>query len=236
VRTAADLHRYRFLLKERAVPQQQYDDRLAAARVADAAVTSGRAQARSAAHVVAQQRARLGQAQSRLTEANKNAPRQVAIDRANVDQRAAAIRAAEAAVAQARLNLEYTRIVAPFDGIVGRRTVEVGMHIEPAQQLLAIVDIGDLWVTANFKETQLRHMRAGARATVRVDAFGRRYDGWVESLGAASGSRFSLFPPENATGNYVKVVQRLPVRIRLKDPDRTRLRPGMSVEPRVYLR
>jgi membrane fusion protein (multidrug efflux system) len=150
----------------------------------------------------------------------------------------AAIAAARAAVERARLDLQYTKIFAPTDGIVGRRGAEVGQQVQPGQELFAFVQSGDVWITAYFKETQLKKMQPGLRARVHVDALGRDYSGTVESLGAASGARFSLLPPENATGNFVKVVQRIPVRIRLqgRQSQLERLRPGMSVEPKVYLR
>lgn len=157
---------------------------------------------------------------------------------AEVQAAGANVRAAQAAVDQARLDLDYTRIAAPVAGIIGQKSVNVGDRIQAAQALLAIVQVDNLWVTANFKETQLRRMHPGQHANVHVDALDETFRGHVESLPGASGARFSLFPPENATGNYVKVVQRLPVRIRL-EPDQTgldRLRPGMSVEPKVWLR
>jgi membrane fusion protein (multidrug efflux system) len=149
--------------------------------------------------------------------------------------RAAAIDAAQAALDQALLNLQYTRINAPMSGVIGKKTVEDGERVQPGQQLLAIVPLDDIWITANFKETQIRRMRPGQRATIYVDAIGHEYQGYVEGVGGASGEKYSLMPPENATGNYVKVVQRLPIRIRLKqgqDPDH-RLRIGMSVEAKV---
>jgi membrane fusion protein (multidrug efflux system) len=150
----------------------------------------------------------------------------------------AAIDGAQAALDQARLNLGYTHIAAPVGGVVAQKHVSVGDRVEPAQELLAIVQVDDLWITANYKETQLRNMRPGQHADVHVDALGQTFRGHVESLPGASGARFSLLPPENATGNYVKVVQRLPVRIQLEpgQPNMDRLRPGMSVEPKVWLR
>jgi len=139
---------------------------------------------------------------------------------------------------QALLNLSYTKILAPVGGIIGKKNAEPGQEVSPGQQLMADVPITNLWVTANFKETQLKKMRVGQRVTIHVDAYGRDYQGYVESLAGASGARFSLLPPENATGNFVKVVQRLPVRIRF-DKNQSgidRLRPGMSVEPKVWLK
>ncbi len=152
--------------------------------------------------------------------------------------RQAGVKAAQAALDQALLGLEYTKIVAPTRGVIGKKTVEVGQRVQPGEQLLAIVSLDDIWITANFKETQLRKIRAGQRVTIHVDATGGDYQGYVEGLAGASGEKYSLLPPENATGNYVKVVQRLPVRIRLlagQDSEH-RLRPGMSAEPSVWMR
>jgi membrane fusion protein (multidrug efflux system) len=142
-----------------------------------------------------------------------------------------------AALAQAKLNLSYTTIFAPADGVIDKKTAEVGQNVTPGEQLMALVQLDDVWVIANFKETQLRRMRLGQRVRFSVDAYTRVYHGRVTGIGGATGSRFSLLPPENATGNYVKVVQRIPVRIDLEpgeNKDR-RLRPGMSVDPKVFL-
>ncbi|MDO8434068.1 MAG: HlyD family secretion protein [Candidatus Binatus sp.] len=155
-----------------------------------------------------------------------------------IGSRQASVKAARAALDQALLNHEYTKIVAPMSGVVGKKTVEVGQRVQPGQLLLAIVPLDDIWITANFKETQIRKLRPGQRVTIYVDSTDRDYDGYVEGLGGASGEKYSLLPPENATGNYVKVVQRLPIRIRLnsgQNGDR-RLRPGMSVDATVWLR
>ncbi|HEY1215950.1 MAG TPA: HlyD family secretion protein, partial [Bryobacteraceae bacterium] len=162
-------------------------------------------------------------------------PRQVEIQKAMVTANRANAESAEAQVESRRLELSYTKIAAPVAGIVMKRSAEVGAHISAGQQLMMIVQMADLWVTANFKETQLRLMRSGQPATIHVDALNRDFDGYVENIGGATGSISSVLPPENATGNYVKVVQRIPVRIRLK-PNQAgleRLRPGMSVEPSV---
>jgi membrane fusion protein (multidrug efflux system) len=185
-------------------------------------------------------------ARSRRLVASGSAPREdldtrqsTADDRvAEVAASRAAVDGAQAALDQARLNLEYTQIAAPVDGIVAQKHVSVGDRVQPAQQLLAIVLVDDLWITANYKETQLRHMREGQRADVHVDALEQTFRGHIENLPGGTGARFSLLPPENATGNYVKVVQRLPVRIRLEpgQANLDRLRPGMSVEPKVWLR
>ena len=155
-----------------------------------------------------------------------------------IGSRQASVKAAKAALDQAMLNREYTKIVAPISGVVGKKTVEVGQRVQPGQLLLAIVPLDDIWITANFKETQIRKLKPGQRATIYVDSTDREYEGHVEGLGGASGEKYSLLPPENATGNYVKVVQRLPIRIRLEpgqNSDR-RLRPGMSVDATVWLR
>jgi membrane fusion protein (multidrug efflux system) len=190
--------------------------------------------------------ARVDLGRSRRLAESGSVPREdLDTHQATADARAAEVVAshaqvgvARAALEQARLNLAYTRIATPVAGIVAQKQVNVGDRVQPAQELLAIVQVNDLWITANYKETQLRHMREGLRANVRVDALGQTFRGHVESMPGASGARFSLLPPENATGNYVKVVQRLPVRIRLEpgQANLDRLRPGMSVEPTVFLR
>ena len=167
------------------------------------------------------------------------APEQMTITRAQAASAAARVERARAALRQAQLGLEYTTLVAPADGVVSKKQVEVGRVVQPGQALAALVLLDDVWVTANFKETQLDHIRPGQRAVVSVDAYGdRRLEGHVESIAPATGARFSLLPPENATGNYVKVVQRVSVKIlidRGQDPDRM-LRPGMSAVPTVYTR
>ena len=147
---------------------------------------------------------------------------------------------ASALFVQAQLNLEYTTIVSPVSGVVGQRSVQPGQNVSPGQQLMTIVplDSQNIWVTANFKETQLRHMRSGQPAKISVDTYGRTYDGHILNIAAATGALYSLLPPENATGNYVKVVQRIPVKIvfdKGQDPQHL-LRPGMSVEPNVRVR
>ena len=141
-------------------------------------------------------------------------------------------------VEQAQLNLNYTRIVSPVDGLVAKRSVQVGQYVVPGQQLLAVIPLDDIWVTANFKETQLKNVRPGERVQIFVDAYDRDYSGHVESIAGGTGAIFSLLPPENATGNYVKVVQRVPVRLRFdpgQDPQHL-LRPGLSVVPKVNVK
>jgi membrane fusion protein (multidrug efflux system) len=232
-----DRERSQHLFATGAVSQAELDQRTATADATAAELAAARSALESASKRVDQQRARLEQAKSRFAEARTNAPMQLDIQRATVTSRQGAVKAALAALDQAKLNLSYARIVAPVNGIVGKKSFAVGDHVQPGQQLLGIVQTDDLWVTANFKETQLRRMHPGQRARISVDAFRTTYDAAVESMPGASGARFSLFPPENATGNFVKVVQRLPVRLRFV-PGQSgldRLRPGMSVEPKVFL-
>ncbi len=230
-KAAADLQRYALLVQKNEIPRQQYDTAVANERAARAAVDSAQA-------AVASSESHVRQAQAQVAAA-ATAPQQVQATQARAGSAAAAVKTAQAAVEQARLNLEYTNIAAPVSGVVSKRTnVQVGQIVQVAQPLISLVPLEDIWVTANYKETQLKNMRPGQHATIHVDAYDRDYDGHVESIGAATGARFSLLPPENATGNYVKVVQRIPVRLRFEkgqDPQHL-LRPGMSVEPTVNTR
>lgn len=237
VKAQSDLARYKLLVAKDEISQQQYDQADAAAKSAASTVDAKRATAEAAARQIELQQSRLEEAQTRQLEARQNRPHEIAIQNANVESRQATAQRQQAAVDQALLNLSYTKIVAPVDGVIGKKNAEPGQQVSPGQQLMADVPLNDIWITANFKETQLKQMRPGQRATIHVDAYDRDYQGYVESLAGASGARFSLLPPENATGNYVKVVQRLPVRIRLKPgEDRDHLlRPGMSVDPKVWL-
>ncbi len=233
----ADLARYRLLIAKEEVSQQEYDQIAATAKAQAALVAANQASLQAAAQTVDQRRAALEQAQSRLAQYRHNAPQQVAIRRATLQSEQAAAQSAQAQVEQARLKLSYCRITAPVAGIVMKRSAEVGAHISAGQQLMQIVEISNLWVTANFKETQLRNIRPGQSASIHVDALNRDFNGSVENIGGSTGSIASVLPPENATGNYVKVVQRIPVRIRFKpnQPGLDRLRPGMSVEPEVRI-
>lgn len=235
---AAEERRYRDLAAKQEVSREQYDQRATQARAQQALVASRRAAADAAEKAAEQQEAALAEARDRYREAQANQPRQVAVQHATVASRRAGVEAAKAQLAQARLNLGYCKIVAPVAGIVGDKTVEVGQQIAPGQELLAITGTGDLWVTANFKETQIVNMHPGQRATIHVDAIEQDFEGYVRDLPGATGAQYSLLPPENATGNYVKVVQRLPVRIRFKGTPKgyERLRPGMSVEPKVWVK
>ena len=237
-RAQADLQRYTSLVNKDEVSRLEYDQRVAAAKSAAAALAAERASAHALLGTVAQRQAELARAESELAQASANAPQELSIRRANLDLRRANSLAARAAVEEAQLNLDYTKIPAPIDGVIGRKSVEVGSRVQPGQQLLSIVPLHDIWVTANYKETQLAHMRVGQKATIHVDAYDRDYDGVIESLPAATAAKFSILPPENASGNYVKVVQRLPVRLRFRegqDPEH-RLSPGMSVVTKVWIK
>ena len=226
------------LAKAQAIPRADLDRRVTAAETAEAEVQAARQALASAKQRIAQQEAQLGATKSRLQEVRKNAPRQVETRKASVQFRQANLDVARAQLAQAELNLSYAKVRTPVEGVVAKKGVNVGDHVSPGQQLVAVVQTGELWVTANFRETQIENMRPGMPVRVHVDALDTDYNGSVESMGGATGSRLSVLPPENASGNYVKVVQRIPVRIRL-DPGQAgleRLRPGMSVEPKVRVR
>ena len=191
----------------------------------------------SSQKTVEQRVAQLAEQRSRLEQTQNSAPLQLAIREADIESQKANEEATQAALEQSRLNLSYCRIEAPVAGVVTQRSAEVGARISRGQQLFMIVQTDDLWVTANFKETQLARMRPGERVRIHVDALRGTFEGTVESMPAVTGSRTSVLPPENATGNYVKVIQRLPVRIRFNagQKDLDKLRPGMSVEPTVRL-
>jgi membrane fusion protein, multidrug efflux system len=229
-----DVERYKQLVEKQEISEQQYIQAVQTAKAAAAAVDAVRSSVQGTNDQVTQAKARLQQALAQLRTA-RTGPQQVRIERSRALASEAKVQKSHAAVEQAQLNLSYTRIFAPVDGVVAKRSAQVGEYITPGQQLMAIVPLDDIWVTANFKETQLKKMRPGLPVEIYVDAFGKNYTGHVESIAGGTGAVFSLLPPENATGNYVKVVQRLPVRIRFdkgQDPDHL-LRPGMSVEPKV---
>ena len=226
-KAAKDLARYKQLVDRDEVPRQQYDAAIAAEQAARASVDSARA-------AVASAQSQVAQADAQVREAS-TAPQQLAVSRAKAGSAIADVQKNQAAVEQARLNLSYTIIRAPSSGIVDKKSVQPGQIIQAGQPLFALVPFERMWVVANFKETQLKKMRANQPATIHVDAYGRDYKGHVDSFGGATASRFSLLPPENATGNYVKVVQRVPVKIvfdKGQDPEHL-LRPGMSVVPTV---
>jgi membrane fusion protein, multidrug efflux system len=237
VKAQNDLVRYKQLVDKQEISQQQYDSAVAAAKASTATVEAARASADAAQQQVTQAQGKLVQAQANQSYAN-TAPRQMEVIRARAAAALADAQRKKADLDQALLNLQYTKIVAPVNGIVSDRTVEVGQNVSPGQELLKVINLDDVWITANYKETQLRSMKAGQRVSIEVDANGRKYNGKLDSEAGASGARFSLLPPENATGNYVKVVQRIPVKIIL-DPGSNndhQLRPGMSVTPKVWIR
>jgi len=234
----ADVARYKALVDKNEVSRSDYDQVMATAKALAASVDSARASAQAEQKVVEQRRSQLEQARSMMESAAVNAPNQVAISRATLQSKHASVQAMKAQLDRAQLDLSYCKIVAPVAGVVSKRTVEVGEHVGRGERLVTISDLGDLWVTANFKESQLREMHPGQSVKISVDAFDQDFDGTVEAMPGSTGSITSLLPPENATGNYVKVVQRLPVRIRFKPGQQglDRLRPGMSVVPRVWLK
>jgi len=233
-RAERDRVRYQALVEKHEISRSDYDARETEATAAAQAVEADRAAIVSREQKVAEARSLVVQREAQV-EAARIAPQQVTDAHARSDSAAGHLEQARADLRTAQLNLSYTKIYAPVSGVIGRKTVELGHRVQSGQSLLLIVPVEDIWITANFKETQLKRMRSGQPVTLRVDAFGGDYKGKVESLPGAAGPLFSLFPPENATGNYVKVVQRFPVRIRLdKDQDAEHLlRPGMSVEPTV---
>ena len=233
-RAERDRVRYQALVEKHEISRSDYDARETEATAAAQAVEADRAVIVSREQKIAEARSLVVQREAQI-EAAHIAPQQVTDARAKSESAGGHMEQARADLHSAQLNLSYTKIYAPVSGVIGRKTVELGHRVQPGQGLLVIVPLDDIWITANFKETQLKRMRAGQLVTIRVDTFGRDYQGKVESLPGAAGPLFSLFPPENSTGNYVKVVQRFPVRIRLdKDQDAEHLlRPGMSVEPTV---
>ena len=236
VRAQEDLHRYKLLVDKREIAQQVYDQAVASAKASTAAVAAARANESAAQQFVQQAQSRLVESQANLQYA-ETGPQQVSSTRARVRAAIADVEQKRALLQQAQLNLEYTRIVAPVTGEVNKSVV-VGMNVQAGQQLLTLVPLDEIWVTANFKETQLRRMRVGQKAKVHVDATGRTLNGHVDSIAGATGPTFSLLPPENATGNYVKIVQRIPVKIVLEQGENRDhlLRPGMNVVPDIYLR
>ena len=237
VKAQSDVARYRLLVDKQEISQQQYELAIAAAQSSAASVDAARAAASAAADQVRQAEARLAQAESSERAAGTG-PQQMAVIRARAQAAGAEAGQKKAALEQAKLDLSYTRIVAPVSGIVTNRTVEAGQNVQLGQDLMKVINLDDLWVTANFKETQLRKMAVNQPVTIHADINGKDYNGHLQSLSGASGAITSLLPPENATGNYVKVVQRIPVKITF-DAGETKdhvLRPGMSVEPKVWIR
>jgi membrane fusion protein (multidrug efflux system) len=242
-KSAKDLARLKQLVDKDEISRQQYDAAVAVAEATKATRDSTLAGVNEAQQNVQVAQSQVEQARSKVTEAQSQVqtaltgPQQVEATRARYAASQAQVQLRQAQVAQRELNLGYTVVRAPVTGLVGKKSVEVGQNVSVGQELMAIVPLEDIWITANFKETQLKKVHPGQKVNIHVDAYDRDYKGYVESISAASGSRFSLLPPENATGNYVKVVQRVPVRIRLEQGENKdhSLRPGMSVTPKVLL-
>ena len=242
-KAARDVERLRGLLAKDEVSQQQFDAAAATAEAQRATVDSARSQVTEAQAGIPAAESKLAQAHAAEQQARgelqsaETGPQRVAMTKAQASAAEARVQQARATLSQAELNLQYTSVKAPIRGIVSKKGINVGQVVQAGQPLLAIVNVDNVWITANFKETQLKGMRPGQRATVDVDAFGgREFTGKIDSIAGATGARFSLLPPENATGNFVKVVQRVPVKILLdpgQDPEHL-LRPGMSVTPTVY--
>ncbi len=234
-----DLARYKMLIDKQEISQQQYDQAVDSSQAAAAALQAARANADAYAAQVQMAQEKLAQAGADLRTADTR-PQAMRVMRARADSAQAIANQKKAALDQAELNLQYTKVTAPVSGAVSNRTVEVGQNVQPGQEMMKIIPLGegDLWVTANFKETQLRNIRTGQSVDIEVDATGKKYKGHVDSIAGASGERFSLLPPENATGNYVKVVQRIPVKIVFEQGETKghELRPGMSVVPKVWIK
>jgi membrane fusion protein (multidrug efflux system) len=241
LKSQLDVDRYTPLVAKDVISKQQYDAAVAQATADQGALDEAQRNVKAQQDGVSLMRQRLSQSQSQENQSRKNGPKQVAVERARAQAAAAAVQQAQAKVDQAQLNLSYTKVTAPITGIVSRKSVAVGANLSIGQSLMTIVPLQDLWVTANFKETQLKEMHVGQDVKIEVDALGgRKFEGKVSQIGGATGSSLSLFPPENATGNYVKVVQRIPVRINFTNLDQENkdfaLRIGMSVEPVVRVK
>ena len=241
LKAQTDVDRYKPLVARDVISKQQFDAAVATATGAQAQVDEAQRDAVASQQQVSAAQQRLASARAQQQQSQQNAPKQVAAQQARVQASSAAVKQAQARLDQAKLNLGYTKIVSPIDGIVSRKSVAVGNNLSVGQALLTVVPLTNLWVTANFKETQLKQMSQGQDVDIKVDALGgRHFRGRVTQVGGATGSRLSLFPPDNATGNYVKVVQRIPVRVDFTNIDQENrdeaLRPGMSVEPDVHVK
>jgi membrane fusion protein (multidrug efflux system) len=245
IKATRDVERLKGLLAKDEIAQQQFDVAVASAASTTAGVESSKAQVTEAEAAIKASESRLNQARAGREQAGaelrtaQTAPQQVVASNAKAEAASARVALAEVAVKQAELNLQRTTVRAPVAGIVSKKAVEPGQIIQPGQPLMTVIPLDRVWITANFKETQLKDMRVGLPVTIEVDAYGgREFNGKIESIAAATGSRFSLLPPDNASGNFVKVVQRVPVKIALdngQDPEHL-LRPGMSVTPTVHIR
>ena len=243
VKSHLDVERYTPLVQKDVISKQQFDAAVATDAANQAAVLEAEASQIASQAQVTQALQKLSQSRYQAAQSVKTGPDQVRVQQARANAAMADVKQAQAKVDQAALNLSYTHITAPVTGIVNKKNVQVGANLSIGQDLLTIIPLTNLWVTANFKETQLSQMRAGQDVTMKVDALGgRKFHGTVTQIGGATGSRLSLFPPENATGNYVKVVQRIPVRIDFtkksldEDNKDYALRPGMSVTPDVEVK
>ncbi len=241
IKATKDVERYTPLVEKDVISRQQYDAAVAAANSANAAVIEAENNLVAQQSAITQAQQRLETSRNQAAQAAKTGPQQVAVQRARAAAALAQVKQAQAQVDQALLNLSYTRVLAPSSGIVNKKNVELGANLSAGQDLLTIVPLNDLWVTANFKETQLKQMHPCQEVELKVDALGgRKFSGRVTQIGGATGSRLSLFPPENATGNYVKVVQRIPVRIDFTNLQQENgdfaLRPGFSVTPDVSIK
>ncbi len=238
-RAQADLARMKPLMEKEEISKQQYDAVRAAARVAESQLLAAREELNSESKEVALRQAAVISAKAQVERARagvseaKASLKRTDIQAAQAQSAAAAVEQARANLAAAELQLSYATVVAPADGVVTKKSVESGQIVQPGQGLLVVIPLHDVWVTANFKETQLAKVRAGQRAEVRVDMYGKTFRGKVDSVAGATGTRLSLLPPENATGNYVKVVQRIPVKIVLDPQQEAVLRPGMNVEATI---
>ena len=241
LKAVKDVERYTPLVQKDVISRQQYDAAVAQATAANAQVIEAENSLVAQQSGITQAQQRVEQARNQAAEARRNGPQQVKQQQARAQSALASVKQAQARVDQALLNLSYTRVVAPTSGVVSSKNVEIGGNLAAGQNLLTLVPLDNLWVTANFKETQLSHMHRCQEVKIKVDALGgRTFTGKITQIGGATGSRLSLFPPENATGNYVKVVQRIPVRIDFMDLKKEnqdyRLRPGFSVTPDVTIK
>jgi membrane fusion protein (multidrug efflux system) len=234
-----DLVRYKLLIDKQEISEQQYDQAIDSAQAAAATLAASRSNADAAAAQIKQAQSKLDQAEADLRNAGTR-PHTMEVINARAKSALAIAEQKKAQLDQAELNLQYTKIIAPVSGAVSNRTVEIGQNVSPGQEMMKIIplDAANIWITANFKETQLSRMKPGQRVDIAVDATGKTYKGHVDSIAGASGERFSLLPPENATGNFVKVVQRIPAKIVLDNGEDKghELRPGMSVEPKVWIK
>ena len=240
-RALADLARMEPLVAKDEISKLQYDSYRAAARVAESDLKAAQENLLNAQKKAESSRASMQTADGKANAARADVEqarvnrRQVKISSAQAGSASAAVQQARANLEAAELQLSYTTIVAPIDGLATKKTIQVGQIVQPGQTLLTIVPLKHVWVTANFKETQLANVQPGQRAEVSVDMYGRSFEGRVDSIAGASGAALSLLPPENATGNYVKVVQRIPVKILLQDPPAGFVfRPGMNVDATIF--